>query len=551
MSADASLLFTNARVITIDPLQPRAEALAVAGNRIIFVGSKDEAESFLGPSTHRINAQGCTLLPGFIDGHYHLWIGSAEFDVADLNLVTSLQELTQVLRYHAQQHPQADWVTGSHLTYSLLPQGEHLTRHHLDQIFSDRPIALMAYDYHTVWVNTLGLEQAGLLQADRTGLDSGVVIGEDCLAEGELHEPSAYGCVLQLTGAWGRAASGLIDLPNAPQNPAQIAEDRALLRHGLELAARYGITSLHNMDGGYNQLAFFAGLEDAGELTCRIYVPLSISPDTSYQDLSEALAMRNDFRGRMVHGGFIKTFMDGVVESKTAFLLDEYVDNPGDFGSALYTPEQFNALAITADQLGLQICVHAIGDAAVRQTLNGYEAAQVKNGKRDSRHRIEHIELIHPDDLERFSKLGVLASMQPLHLPQDENHLWRQRTGLARGKYAFAWQSLRQAGARLVFGSDWPIVPPGPLPALKTALTRQPWQPGDPLQRQSLEDFLASFTHQAAYAGFEEQQLGQLKPGMLADLVLLNNNIEALPEEEYPAISPVMTVCDGRIVYQS
>jgi predicted amidohydrolase YtcJ len=548
-----SLLFTHARVLTSDPLHPRAEAVAVTGDKITFVGRDRDAKALRGPNTQTIDAHGCTLLPGFIDSHYHLLLGSAEMEIADLDGIASLEALTHALRQYAADHPDAAWINGAHLVYTLLPAGQRLTRHHLDAILPDRPIALMAVDYHTLWANTRALEIAGLLHGAQTTPGSAVILDPDGLATGELREPAAYKLVLQHTGAWGRLASNLAGFPIQPTNPVDMAEDRRLLKQGLALAARHGVTSIHNMDGSYQRLALYASLEDLGELTARLYVSLSVTPETSPQALQEAVAMQQDFRGRMARGGFIKLFIDGVMESWTAFLLDDYADRPGEKGAPLYTPEHFNLMAIEADRLGLQIAVHAIGDAAVHRALDGFEAARQHNGPRDSRHRIEHIELLHPADLPRFAALGVIASMQPCHVPDLSlgPHLWASRVGESRWHRSFAWSSLRQAGATLVFGSDWPVVPPDPLQALQRLLTRQPWAPGLPHHRQTLDDALASYTRHAAFAGFQEASTGQLRPGFSADLVLLSGDLEHTPPSKIASIHPLLTICNGKIVYQA
>jgi len=378
-------------------------------------------------------------------------------------------------------------------------------------------------------------------------------MGEDGLASGELREPGAYGEVLGLTGVWGRAASGLIGQPTTAGGLDNLAEERRLLQQGLALAGRNGITSVHNMDGNSRLLALYAAMEDLGELTARVYVPLSVTPETPLSGLREAVEMRREANTDMLHAGLVKFFMDGVIESWTAFLLDGYADRRGERGSALYSLEHFTGMAAESDRLGLQITVHAIGDAAVRRTLDGFEAVQRINGKRDSRHRIEHIEIIHAEDAPRFAQLGVIASMQPLHLPGalGEDQVWLGHSGEERWERSFAWQTLRQAGARLVFGSDWPVVPPNPLQALHVALNRKPWLPGLPEQRQTLEQAIASFTRQAAYAEFQDDCKGQLRAGMLADLVMLSEDVEAVPVEEISRIYPIMTVCDGRVVFQA
>jgi predicted amidohydrolase YtcJ len=233
-------------------------------------------------------------------------------------------------------------------------------------------------------------------------------------------------------------------------------------------------------------------------------------------------------------------------------MVDDYAGVPGNRGGALHTAERFNAIAAEADRLGLQIFVHACGDGAVRRTLDGYEHAQRANGRRDSRHRVEHIEVIHPHDIARFAELGVIASMQPCHCPPSLNSgdVWPQRAGAERWRYSFAWQTLREAGARQCYGSDWPVAPMDPLLGIWSGLTRTPWQEGDPPQHQQLEHLLNGYTRAAAYAEFREQHKGMLRPGMLADLVLLDADLFAAPAAEIARVHPVLTMVDGRTVYR-
>lgn len=543
MSAD--LLFTHAHIFSAEPNHPTTSvrmpnaALAVQGNRIVFVGSNAEAEAWRSPQTRVVHAQGRTLMPGFIDSHFHLLWGSLELRAASLGEVRSLNDLREVLLAYADAHPQQEWVHGQGLIY-LNPNpspdsGEgSLTRHHLDQILADRPMAVTAYDGHTVWANTLALQKAGILYGAAVPAGSEMVMGADGLVTGELRERGAFDYV-----------KNLIPEPDEP-------EKRALLHKGLRLAAELGITSVHNMDGEMEQLARYMALEDAGELTLRVYVPYTIRPETPVEALAEAVEMAQANPGGMARGGAVKFFMDGVIESFTALMLDDYEGVPGNKGSALFTAEHFTRMATEADRLGLQIFVHAIGDAAVRRTLDGYEAAQRANGPRDSRHRIEHIEVHHPDDLPRLARLGVIASMQPLHAPMsaDGHDLWPARVGASRWDRSFAWKRVREAGARLVFGSDWPVVSQSPFKGLFNALNRQPWQEGMDDHGQTLEQSLLSYTRDAAYAEFMEHEKGMLKPGCLADLVLLSEDIFTVPPAEIERVHPVMTVVDGRVVFE-
>lgn len=536
MSQPADLIITHARVYTVDPAQPWAEAVAVRGQRIAFVGSAAEAAAWRGPRTRVIDGQGCTLLPGFIDSHFHLLMGSIELAGIQLQGVASLESLAAAVNRFAAAQPDAPWLVGHGLKYDIAPGRQPLTRHHLDAISPDRPLLVFAYDVHTAWANTAALRQANILSSgEALGPNSEIVRTADGQASGELRERGAYDRVLEM-----------IPLPGDTQK-------RAMLQRGLAEAASVGVTSIHNMDGDIDQLALYATLEDVGELTLRVYCPYSITPETPPEALADAAAMRQAFQSDMVRGGCVKFFMDGVIETYTGLLLDDYAGQPGNQGGALFSAEHFNDMAARADRLGLQIFVHATGDGAVRRTLDGFEAAQKANGRRDSRHRVEHIELIHPDDLPRFAELGVIASMQPAHVPlqtPDDPDVWPARVGPERWGRSFAWRTLRQAGARLAFGSDWPVAPQNPLLGLHAAVNRRPWLPGLPDERQTLADALAGYTRDAAYAEFQEQQKGQIKAGMLADLVLLSGDIFATPPEELDRLRPVLTICDGRIVHE-
>jgi len=537
MSPAADILIVHARCFTADPANPHAEAVAVRGNRIVCAGSDDDAAAWRGPGTRVIDAQGCTLIPGFIDSHFHLLLGSLGLGDAQLGDVRSYEALTESLRAFAAEHPRREWLVGYGLPYAILPGGRMLTRRDLDAILPDRPLIVFAYDTHTAWANTQALRRANLLQDGETvAPNSEIVLGKDGLASGELREPGAY-----------QPALDLIPAPGA-------VEKRALLRKGLAQAAALGVTSVHNMDGDAEQLALYAALEDLGELTLRVYVPYSVRPDTPFEALAQdAVAMREMHHSDLVRSGAVKFFMDGVIESYTGLLLDDYADRPGVRGDANFSAGHFNRMAVEADRLGLQIFVHAIGDAAVRRTLDGFEAARRANGPRDSRHRVEHIELIHPDDLPRFRELGVIASMQPLHAPASAAgvDVWPPRVGPARWDRSFAWRSLRAAGATLAFGSDWPVVSQNPMRGVHAALNRKPWAEGGLDHRQTLAETLVAYTRDAAYAEFQELVKGQLRVGMLADLVLLSDDIFAVSPEAIDQVQPMLTVCDGRVVFKS
>ncbi|HQY91331.1 amidohydrolase [Caldilinea sp.] len=535
MSTYADYLFTNAAVFTADLANPRAEAVAVRGNRIVFVGRSTAAAEWQGPHTEVIDAGGRSLLPGLIDSHFHLLWGSLKLDKLRLDEAESLDAIAAAIAAYAAANPQREWIEGVQLKYSAISAGARLDRWFLDAIAPDRPVYLTAFDGHTVWANSEAMRRGDLLGGREVAPGSEIVMdAASGTASGELREPGAFDPVRAL-------------IP-----PPTEAERRAALRKGLALCARHGLTSVHNMDNWNDGIAVYAALEALGEMSVRVYVPYNIEPETPVEKIVEAAELKRRYQGNYVRAGAVKVFMDGVLESYTALMVDDYADQPGNRGGALHTAARFNAIAAAADRLELQIFVHACGDGAVRRTLDGYAHVRRVNGPRDSRHRVEHIEVIHPDDIARFAELGVIASMQPAHCPPTlhTGDVWPNRAGAGRWRHSFAWQTLREAGARQAYGSDWPVATMNPLVGLGCGLLRQPWQAGDPVQNQPLEDLIIGYTRAAAYAEFQEDQKGMIRTGMLADLVLLDADLFATPPSAIEQVLPVLTMVDGRAVFR-
>lgn len=536
------LLVVNGRVFTADPIRPAAQAVGVRGNRIVFVGSNAEAAALRSSARRTFDAQGCTVLPGLIDSHFHLQMGALRVEDLSLENVRGLDQLGAAMCSYAAAHPDKPWINGHRIAYDVLGNGRMLTRHDLDAIEPRRPVALMSVDYHTLWANTAALEAAGILHGAAVAPGSEVVMGPDGTATGQLNERDAFGLV-----------QAVIPKPTAQER------DR-MFRTALAEAAAFGITSVHNMDGDATQAAYFTELAQRGDLTLRVYLTYSVRPGTPFENLAgEAAPLRDrinaDLATRgLLRCGSVKFFMDGVIDSFTAFMLEPYaLPQHAHCGEALWSAEKFSRFAAEADRLGLQIIVHAIGDAAVRRTLDGYAAARAANGPRDSRHRIEHIELLHRDDLPRFAELGAVTSMQPLHASRPERDyflFWTECVGPQRWANAFPWRSLADAGAPPVFGSDWPVVTMDPFAGIEAAVNRQPWGPGLPSQALTLAETLLAYTQRAAWAEFQEHAKGQLTPGLLADLVVLDADLFACAGAKLAQVRPVLTVCDGRIVYE-
>jgi predicted amidohydrolase YtcJ len=530
MSISADIVLENARVFTSDDSNPQAEAVAVTGNRIVYVGTSEGAQAFKGRGTHTIDGQNRTLTAGFIDSHVHLLTGSLWMGTAQLPQTRIIEDLQEILQRHAAENRTDPWIVGRGLKYGILS-----TRQELDSILEDRPVYVGAFDGHTAWANTRALQTAGLLRDDGRAMANGIVVRDaDGLATGELREDDAMQAVL-----------GLAPQPDAHRR-------RELLKLAIREFNRAGITSVHNMNGDMEELMAYAALEDSGEMNLRVYVPFHVKPETTEQMLAEAAEMAK-VRMEFVRGGAAKFFMDGVWESYTAYTVHPYADEPDVRVEPIFSSEHFVRMAALCDRMGLQIAVHCCGDGAVRQTLDGYEAIQTLNGRRDARHRVEHIEVCQPEDMPRFQELGVIASMQTSHAPRsrEEDLVWTSRTGSARWPFSFPWRSLKQAGAHLALGSDWTVAPFDPMINLDVALHRTRWSTDDPDQRLTLEECILGYTRDAAYTEFMEHEKGQVRAGFLADLVLFSHDLFQLPAEEIRSARAVLTMVDGRIVHES
>lgn len=551
------LIILNGRLITFDPARPAASALAIAGGRIVAVGDDAEIRALAGPATDRLDAAGGTVLPGFIDSHVHLFSGAAELDFLDLHGVEDADALTGKVRAYAETRPDDPMIMCVGASYQVLGPGQAVTRQALDAVLPDRPLAVMTADHHTIFANTPALERAGILHGkDDLPPGNEIVMAADGTAAGPLKEPDAYGPVLRLSRYGGRELLGLTTGadPVPPATAAERAVDKEVLAQGLAHCARNGLTTLHNMDGNVYQLELLQALEAEGRLPCRVQVPFHLKNTDPLERLDEAVEMHARFTGDWVWSGRVKMFMDGVLDSFTALFIDDYPGQPGHNGEALFTPEQFNAACVRADAAGLQISVHAIGDLAVRRTLDGYAAAREANGPRDSRHRIEHIEVIHPDDIPRLTALGAVASMQPLHSPlggyfPDDGYFGSVLHPHHRG-FTFPWRRLHAAGVPLVFSTDWPVVPVTVMPGVRAAVA--PVLPGPDWVDESLPlmDVLVAYTRDNAWVEFNEDRKGRLARGFMADVTVLDADVTGVPDAELDQVGIAATVCDGRITYR-
>ncbi|MCA3554040.1 amidohydrolase [Aestuariivirga sp.] len=554
----ADILITNAHVLTMDPARPRAEAVAIAGNRIIRVGSHDDVAGLKAKHTRVIDAAQKTVMPGIIEGHVHLFGGAVELETLILNGMTGFATVADAVARFRRQRPGEPVLLATGIAHEAF--GEPITRQMLDRMVPDIPFIMGCFDHHTMWANTRALEAAGIMNGRDLPVGNEIVLDHNGIATGELREPAAYMPVQALTPTGGREWLGMTtgENPNPPATAAQRELDIGFFKKGIAHAASLGITSMHNMDGNWYQLELLQALLDRGEMLARVEIPFHQKNTFEIARVEEAADMRAKYGrtrpgGEMLHCDRVKVFIDGVLETYTALMLEGYPDQPENMGAPLFTAEEMNEIVRRADRHGLQVATHAIGDGGVRRTLDAYENAIRTNGKRSSRHRIEHIEMIDPADIPRLKELGVIASLQPIAgvgVPGSPHEPILSRVG-SKLPWSYAWQTLRDSGAVIAFSSDWPVAPLSPFLGMQAAMTAAPLSPDCPPQAQTLMDTLHSFTAAGAYMEFMEDRKGTLKENYLADVVVLDSDMEKTPKDQVANVRPVTTICDGRVSFEA
>ena len=546
----ADMIVTNARVLTMDAARSRAEAVAMAGGKIVAVGTAAEVGALATPLTRVIDAGGRTLLPGFFESHLHLVLGGNELVQLQIGGLHGFDALKAAFEGYALRYPDNALLMAQGASYEILDAP--VTRHDLDRVIADRPIAMMSPDHHTVWANTAALAAAGLLHGATMPHGHEVVMAADGTASGELREFEAFGPILALGGEahlqLGIATGGE---PEPWPSAAVRAKDKDKIAAGLAHCAAHGITSMVNMDGNRYTCQLLREMKEEGRLTARVKVPFHFKPHMDLSELDRASAITADYNDDWLASGFVKMFMDGVVDSRTAYMLQPY---PGTdiTGEPLFDPERFKVICAEIDRRGLQIAVHAIGDGAVRTTIDGYQAAGAANGLRDMRHRIEHIELIDRADIPRLGALGITASLQPPHPPGAMDFpMSTMETVIDRARWpdAYLWRTLRDQGAALAFASDWPVTDVSVMRGLQAALTRLPYA-GCADERVSLMDSLHAYTAGGAWAAHMEDVTGKLTVGLAADLVLIDGDIEAVDPQDLGRTGIALTIAGGQITHQ-
>lgn len=531
-SAPADLVIVNARVYTVDSGQREAQAVAIRGDRLVVVGSTAEALAHRGPSTQVIDAGGRAIVPGLHDAHGHVLGLGESLQNIDLRDTVSPQAVIDLVKARAATLPTGRWIVGRGWDQNDWPDTAWPTAAQLDAATADHPVYLSRVDGHAAWVNTAALRAAGLTTttADPAG---GRVLRDGAGRPAGVLVDTAMGLV-----------SRHIPAPDAGTRREQ-------LRLADDLAARLGLTMVHDAGVQWGDAAMYREVADAGALKTRLYVMLR--PPRAGETLPPPLI---GHARHLLTVRAVKLVADGALGSRGAALHDPYSDEPSTRGLLVTPPEQLHAQALATVNAGYQPCIHAIGDRANTAVLDLFERLQTEvPGSRDLRMRNEHAQILRADDIPRFARLQVIASVQSTHATSDMPWV-AERIGEARTRAgAYVWQALRKSGARLANGSDFPVEEPNPMFGFYAAVTRQDREgrpPGGwmPDERLSRDEALQSFTAGAAYAAHLEQDLGMLRPGMLADLLVLSDDIMQVPPAVILKARPLLTVRGGRITHR-
>jgi len=536
----ADIIVIHGRVYTENPQLPWAQAVAIHRGKIVAVGDDPVIERMRGVGTKVINAGGKLVLPGFVDCHIHFIDGSLSLGRVNLEGAKDPSDIQKRLREYAAEHPGDDWILGRGWNYAMFGPEALPHKKYLDEIFPNRPVFLEGYDGHTYWANSKALAMAGIVR-ETPDPPNGTIVRDPKTGEA--------------TGALKESAENLVS--KIIPKPSR-AEQLLALRAGMKWANEHGITRVHSAGGDFEVLDLFDEMRQRGDLTLRMYIAYFLNPpELRPQDLDAIERAHKKFHNDWIDAGAVKFMVDGVVESHTAAMFEPYADDPSLKGKLFWDPAKYKAAVAELDKRGLQLFTHAIGDYGVRTALDAYENAETRNHGRDRRPRIEHIETIAPSDIPRFGKLGVIASMQPLHSYPDADTLdvWARNAGPDRASRAWAWKSIADAGGRLAFGSDWPVVTLNPWEGVQTAVTRQtsegkPEAGFVPEQRLTVAQVIDGYTLGAAFASRREKSEGSLEVGKLADLIILSQNIFDVEPRKIGATKVVTTIVGGRIVYQ-
>ena len=530
----------NARIYTVNSEDPWAQAMAVREGKIVAVGSDESIAEYQGPSTRVIDAKGHMVLPGFVDSHVHMMAGAAMLEQISLHDAKNIGDFQKKIKDYAVAHPEKKWIRGMGWYYSIFGKSGMPHKKYIDEVVPDRPVYVSAYDGHSSLANSKALEAAGITR-NTPDPPAGIIVRDP-----ETGEP---------TGVLKEAAGQL--MMNAVPQPTY-EEERDLLGKAIHYATSLGFTRLISAGGDAARIELFDEIRKRGDLTVRFHMAQFVNPPVSSDVLSIMEEKRKKYCDDWIDLGSVKFLMDGVIEAHTAAMLEPYENDPTNKGFFNLDPEKYKESVVEFDRLGFTISTHAIGDATIRLALDVYEAVKKANDRTDERHRIEHIEAPSAQDIPRFGKLGVIASMQPLHTTPNDNMLnaWAGSIGPERASRAWPWRSILTGDANLAFGSDWPVVTLNPWEAVEILLTREtpegtPAGGWLPEQRLTLEEAIQGYTMGGAIAARREKTEGSIEVGKLADVIIISQDLFRIAPNQISETKVLMTMVGGKTVYQS
>ncbi len=528
----ADIVFINGKIWTVDEANPEAQAVAVADGKILFVGSDERAKGFVGHQTEIVDLKGRLMLPGFIDNHTHFISGGFQLQSVDLRYAKDEEEFASIIKERAEKFP-SRWITGGDWDHDRWPGGHLPTKELIDPYTPNTPVFVSRYDGHMALANSYVLKLAGVTK-DTPDPPGGAIVRDP-----KTGEP---------TGILKDEAQGYVyRIMPGPSEQEMLEAARLALRE----AARFGITSIQDVSAP-EHLRVYQTLRSRGELTARIYCRLPIS---YWENLAD-IGFKVPFGDEWVRIGSLKAFADGSLGSSTALFFDPFTSDPSTRGlpSDILLDGRLKTWALAADKAGLQLSIHAIGDSANSLILDLFETILRENPPWDRRFRIEHAQHVHPKDFVRFSRLKVIASVQPYHAIDDGR--WAEgRIGHERFKTTYAFRTFLDHGVRMCFGSDWTVAPLNPLLGIYAAVTRRTLDGKNPdgwfpEQKISVQEAIACYTIHNAYAAFEENMKGSITTGKLADLVVLSRDILTIDPTQLEGVEVELTIVGGRLIYQ-
>ncbi|MDC0178467.1 amidohydrolase [Woeseiaceae bacterium] len=535
----ADTVFRNGKIYTVDRNRTWAEALAIKDGRITYVGSDEDVLTLIGSNTDVIDLGARMVLPGLQDVHIHPIWGGVEASACDLNGLPGVTEYRSAISEYAAANPNVEWILGGGWSMPVFGPGGAPNRSIIDELVPDRPVFLTSADGHSGWANSRALEIAGITSNTPDPID------------GRIDRDPKTGEPI------GSLQEGATTLVTDHIPPTTLAVRKAGLHYAMNMLNGYGITSIQAAMVTSDELEAYQSIERQGELNLRVVASLWWEREKGLEQIEYLETLRTQYKSDLIRPTTVKIMQDGVMENYTAALLEPYFVPSNTRGIPMVEPELLKSAVTALDASGFQIHFHAIGDAAIRQALNAVEESIYENGQLGHRHHISHLQLINPEDIERFAELSVVANFQPLWAYTDDyiTDLTAPFLGDKRMRWMYPIRSIQKSGGMIAFGSDWSVSTANPFHQMETAITRMSAieeTEAEPLvieERIDRETAIEAFTINAAYVNRSEHETGSIEVGKYADLIVLTQNLFEVNELDISETKVMLTLFEGRVVH--